>query len=126
MSINSRAICSGLSALLRREEAPEEALTKPNTGERNVTLLVKRTLGLALAIALSISSLSTATAQGPKSAETGLKPVAVVSLASIKETLNDIGYVTRLAGMADQGDTARFFASAMTSGIDKERPIGLY
>jgi hypothetical protein len=83
-------------------------------------------VGLALAIALGISSLSTASAQSAKSAETGLQPVAIVSLASIKETLNDIGYVTRLAGMADQGDTARFFASAMTSGIDKERPIGLY
>jgi hypothetical protein len=88
-------------------------------------------LSLTLAIALGISSLSTATAQpstaqSSKPGEAGLKPVAVVSIASIKETLNDIGYVTRLAGMADQGDTARFFASAMTSGIDKERPIGLY
>ncbi|HEY2414531.1 MAG TPA: hypothetical protein VGI40_19955 [Pirellulaceae bacterium] len=98
-----------------------------------MTLLVKRTLVVALAIALSISSLSTATAQSGKSGEPagksgepGLKPVAVVSIVSIKEMLNDIGYVTRIAGMADQGDTARFFASAMTSGIDKERPIGLY
>jgi len=90
-----------------------------------VTLLVKRTLGVACAIGLCISWLSSASAQSAKLGESGVKPVAVVSIASVKETLNDIGYVTRLAGMADQGDTARFFASAMTSGID-ERPIGLY
>jgi len=82
-----------------------------------------------MAIGLTMWSLSTATGEAvqPGALQTGaLKPVAVISLASIKETLDDIGYLTRVAGMADQGDTARFFASAMTSGIDKQRPIGLY
>ena len=55
-----------------------------------------------------------------------LKPVGVVSIASIKENLADVAYVTRAAGMADYGDTARFLVGAMTAGIDKERPIGLY
>lgn len=84
-----------------------------------MTLLHKRVLALATALALCLSPLTAALAQA-------LKPVAVVSIASIKETLNDIGYVTRVAGMADQGDTARFFASALVAGIDRERPIGLY
>ena len=55
-----------------------------------------------------------------------LKPVAVVSVASIKENLADIAYITRTAGMPDYGDTAKFFAGALTAGIDKERPIGMY
>lgn len=84
-----------------------------------MTFLHTRVLALATALALCLSPLTAAWAQT-------LKPVAVVSIASIKETLNDIGYVTRVAGMADQGDTARFFASALVAGIDRERPIGLY
>jgi len=54
------------------------------------------------------------------------KPVAVVSIASIKETLADIGYITKAAGMEDAGKSAAFFASALTTGIDKEKPMGLY
>jgi hypothetical protein len=55
-----------------------------------------------------------------------LKPVAVVSVTSIKENLDDVGYLTRTAGMEDTGKSAMFFASALTAGIDKARPIGLY
>lgn len=72
-----------------------------------------------LALGILASSSLAARAQG-------LKPVAIVSVASLNETLNDIGYVTRAAGMADNGDAIRFLASAMTAGIDKQRPIGLY
>ena len=55
-----------------------------------------------------------------------LKPVAVVSIASVEETLADIGYVTSVAGLEDAGKTARLFGSALTSGMDKKRPSGLY
>src|SRR5262249_6429988 len=92
---------------------------KPNTGGRIVTFLHNRSLALLVAVAVVFSSLSATVAQT-------LSPVAVISVASIRETLNDVGYLTRVAGMADQGDTARFFVSAMVSGIDKERPIGFY
>jgi hypothetical protein len=78
-------------------------------------------LALTPLVALALASLPPATAQ----AQTA-KPVAVVSIASIKENLADIGYITRAAGMADYGDTAKFFASALAAGLDKERPIGLY
>jgi hypothetical protein len=54
------------------------------------------------------------------------KPVAVVSIGSIKETLADISYLTKAAGMEDAGKSASFFASALTTGIDKEKPLGLY
>jgi hypothetical protein len=55
-----------------------------------------------------------------------LKPVAIVSIASVEETLADIGYITTLAGMEDAGKTARLFGSALTAGMDKKRPAGLY
>lgn len=72
-----------------------------------------------MVLALGLSPLTAVLAQS-------LKPVAVVSIASVKETLNDIGYVTKVAGMADQGDAVRFFAGALIAGIDRERPIGMY
>jgi hypothetical protein len=55
-----------------------------------------------------------------------LKPVAVVSVASINENLADVTYITRAAGMEDAGKSAAFFARALTQGIDKEKPIGMY
>jgi len=55
-----------------------------------------------------------------------VKPIAVVSIASIKETLADIGYITKAAGWEDAGKSAAFFASALTTGFDKERPLGAY
>jgi hypothetical protein len=55
-----------------------------------------------------------------------LKPVAVVSIASVEENLADIGYITRIAGQEDVGKTAMLFGNALTAGIDKSRPAGLY
>lgn len=55
-----------------------------------------------------------------------VKPVAVVSIASVEENLADIGYITRVAGMEDTGKTAMLFGNALTAGIDKTRPAGLY
>ncbi len=54
------------------------------------------------------------------------KPVAIVSIAPIREQLNDMAYVTRIAGMEDQGELLRLTLGAAVSGIDKDRPIGLY
>jgi hypothetical protein len=87
--------------------------------ECNVKFMLKLAIAPLLALAAVNLPLSSAVAQA-------LKPVAVVSIASIKENLADVDYITRAAGMADYGNTARFFAGAMTSGIDKDRPIGMY
>jgi len=84
-----------------------------------VKFLLKLALVPLFALTAVSLPLSSAVAQA-------LKPVAVVSIASIKETLADVDYITRAAGMADYGNTARFFTGAMASGIDKERPIGMY
>src|SRR5215475_11248159 len=102
------------------------AETKATYQEETV---VKFLLNMALAslVVLSLICAPLASAVGQQDGTgQGLKPVAVVSIASIKENLADVGYVTRAAGMADYGDTAKFFASALSAGIDKERPIGLY
>jgi hypothetical protein len=55
-----------------------------------------------------------------------LKPVAVVSVASVEENMADVGYITRIAGQEDVGKTAMLFGNALTAGIDKSRPVGMY
>jgi hypothetical protein len=75
-------------------------------------------LPLAVAAAVLVAPLA-ALAQAPK-------PVAIVSIASVKEQLADVGYLTRTAGMEDAGKSAMFFANALTAGLEKEKPIGLY
>jgi hypothetical protein len=87
--------------------------------ENPVKFLHPALLGRFAALALLLAPLTAARAQA-------LKPVAIVSIASVKENMADVSYVTRAAGMADYGDTAKFFVSALSAGIDKERPIGLY
>jgi hypothetical protein len=84
-----------------------------------VKLLSNKWLVPVAALALLAAPLAAAVAQN-------LKPVAIVSVASIKENLDDVGYLTRVAGMEDAGKSARFFAGALTTGIDREKPIGLY
>lgn len=54
------------------------------------------------------------------------KPVIVVSISSVEDTLSDIVYVTKAAGAEDAGRTAMVLGSVYTNGIDKKRPIGMY
>jgi hypothetical protein len=84
-----------------------------------VKSLFQLALAPLVAVALFIAPPAQAIAQAPK-------PVALVSVASIKENLADVSHITRLTGMTDQADTAMFFVRAMLSGIDKERPLGVY
>lgn len=55
-----------------------------------------------------------------------VKPVAVVSVASVEDTLSDVGYITKAAGQEDLGRTAMLFGNAFTAGFDKKKPIGAY
>jgi hypothetical protein len=77
-----------------------------------------------LALALLVLPLAAAVAQN--SLGLAAKPVAIISIAPIRENLNDLAYVTRMAGMEDQGELLRLTLGAAVSGIDKDRPIGLY
>lgn len=62
---------------------------------------------------------SLALAQAPR-------PVVVVSVASLKKNLDDLAYACRLAGAEDAGKSITFFANALSAGIDRQRPAGLY
>ncbi len=75
------------------------------------------------ALALVALPVANVAAQAPGAAA---KPVAVISLSSVEETLADIGYVTRAAGAEDAGRTAILLGNAFTNGLDKKRPIGVY
>ena len=54
-----------------------------------------------------------------------LKPLVVVSIASIDEVLADVKYVTKAAGFENAGTTAEFFGKAYTNGVDRKRPLGV-
>ncbi|QDU26986.1 hypothetical protein ETAA8_20700 [Anatilimnocola aggregata] len=73
----------------------------------------------AAAVALFVLPLAAVSAQE-------VKPVAVVSVATIEENLADIIYLTRIAGQADVGKTAALVGNAFTNGFDKKRPSGAY
>lgn len=55
-----------------------------------------------------------------------VKPVVVVSVASVEDTLADVGYITKAAGNEEIGRTAILFGNAFTGGFDKKKPIGAY
>jgi hypothetical protein len=87
-------------------------------GVAAVKLLNRLFLLPLLGLALCTAPLASATAQD-------LKPVAIVSIASVERNLADIVYLTRIVGMEDSGKTAMLFGNALTAGMDKTRPSGL-
>jgi hypothetical protein len=84
-----------------------------------VNRFAKFVLAHSVALAMLLAPLAAAVAQD-------LKPVALVSIASVEENLADVAYITRIAGQEDVGKTAMLFGNALTAGIDKSRPIGMY
>ncbi|MEX2026880.1 MAG: hypothetical protein WEH44_06255 [Pirellulaceae bacterium] len=58
-------------------------------------------------------------------AQAELKPLLVVSVASVDEMLADIKYVTKASGFEQAGNTADFFGKAYSNGVDRKRPIGV-
>jgi len=81
---------------------------------------------LLLALAVLAPLVASVTGAIHKARAQDLKPVAVVAIASVDENLADVGYITATAGMEDAGKTARLFGSALTAGLDKKRPSGMY
>ena len=61
-----------------------------------------------------------------QAAAQAVKPVLVVSVASIEDTLADVGYITKTAGNEEIGRTAILFGNAFTGGFDKKKAIGAY
>lgn len=81
-------------------------------------LISKSMLRMAAAAALLIVPLGHALAQ--------VKPVVVVSISSVEDTLADVAYITKAAGAEDSGRMAMVLGNALTNGIDKKKPIGIY
>jgi hypothetical protein len=71
----------------------------------------------AAGLALLLAPLSSARAE--------LKPLLIVSVASVDEVLADVKYITKASGFEGAGNTADFFGKAYTNGVDRKRPIGV-
>lgn len=82
-------------------------------------LLPKSMFAMAAAAALLLAPVGQLLAQNAK-------PVLVVSISSVEDTLADVAYITKAAGAEDAGRTALLFGNAFTNGIDKKKPIGMY
>ena len=80
---------------------------------------LRKNLLLALAAIVPVVAPAIAAAQE-------LKPVAVVSIASVDEIFADFGYLTATAGLEDAGKLLRTTAGGLTMGIDRKRPSGMY
>ena len=74
-----------------------------------------------MAIATMLAPLARIRAQ-----EAEIKPVAVVSLTSLKELQGDLTFLTIAAGIPDLGNIANLMVAQFTRGIDVNRPSGLY
>lgn len=86
--------------------------------------LMRKTILLALAALAPLVASATGLVHNARAQE--IKPVAVVAIASVEEMLADVGYITAAAGMEDAGKTASIFGKALTQGMDKKRPAGMY
>jgi hypothetical protein len=85
---------------------------------------MRKTILLALAALAPLVASATGLVHNARAQE--IKPVAVVAIASVEEMLADVGYITAAAGMEDAGKTASIFGKALTQGMDKKRPAGMY
>jgi len=55
----------------------------------------------------------------------GKQPVMVASIAPINKILNDVFYITEVAGQADAGRMMAMMSAPFTQGLDKARPVGV-
>ena len=79
--------------------------------------LLGRFFTLCAACVLALAALAPARAE--------IKPVLIISIAGVDETIADIKYITKTAGFEGAGGTAEFFGKAYTNGVDRKRPIGV-
>jgi hypothetical protein len=88
-----------------------------------VKALFCRSAALLLAATVAVASLGSAAVA--QEAAPAVKPVAVISIASIDEVLGDIGYLTESAGQGDFGKMVALLSGGYTVGMDKKRPLGM-
>lgn len=80
-----------------------------------ISHLLKSALGLLLATLPSMAS-----------AQDGQKPAVVVSLGSIEQLMDDVGYLTRVAGSPEIGAIITIMSGQYIEGLDTKRPAGGY
>ena len=80
---------------------------------------IHRLLGGLLAALALVLPLAQAGAQE-------IKPVAVVSIASIDKLMADVEYLTAVGGSPDMGKLATGMAGIYVNGIDRAKPLGAY
>jgi hypothetical protein len=85
-------------------------------------LLVKRLSHLLFALCAALAVVASPVAAMAQQ----LRPVAVVSIASLDENLADIGYITRAAGNGRHGPDGAIAGCWADGGVDRTRPVGLY
>ena len=92
---------------------------------------MKHLLLSMLAVALVVGSSLRATAKDDAPVQdTGLKPVAVVTIASYERLMTDIAFIGNLAGSPDldknlEGMIQLFTQGQGLNGLDKKRPLGV-
>lgn len=55
-----------------------------------------------------------------------IKPVAVISIASVDKILSDVEYLTVVAGSPDVGKLASGMAGIYVNGVDRTKPMGAF
>ena len=55
----------------------------------------------------------------------GTEPVAVITIGSISKLMQDVNYVTGIAGQPQAGGLFQVMAGTFTQGIDTSQPIGI-
>jgi len=56
--------------------------------------------------------------------DAAVKPLVVVSVASVKDLLDNVGYLTKAAGFEDIGNLVNLMAGGYTNGITPDQPWG--
>ena len=86
-----------------------------------------RAMSLTLAVCASALLTTNSQAQDKTPGRIGIgnEPVAVVTLGSINKLMQDVNYVTGLAGQPQAGGMFQMMAATFTQGINTELPIGV-
>lgn len=81
---------------------------------------------LSAVSALAVFAIGGLLAPAKADTSSALKPVVVISIASIDESVADISYILSAIGKADQAGFVTGIINTYADGLDKSRPLGAY
>ena len=87
---------------------------------------MKHCLRMVLIPVLALTMALAPLAKARQAAAQDVKPIAVVSLASVDELMQDATYLTKAAGMPEAVGLLQFVVVPFTQGVDTKRPAGAY